>query len=349
LVKDFRRLIAFAAPNETCLVVRVRSCASFFRICHPCIALAIGCVVADVVTACMDDRTLQAAPVFGPPLDASNVLEADIPEEGGAGPDGGAGHAGSGAATSTGGSPPTKTGGAPGSGGTGGSVGAGGSVGQGGLQTGTGGTAAGTGGSTGGTTATGGAPVGTGGVVLPSTGGRPALGDCSGPDGVGGDCGPTLVQNATFDADVSHWKSEPTASAKWRASNWKGASGGSVTVTNVNQIDAGGLGMSGVTQCVPVTPFKQYEVSARAYIPSSQQSGSAGISVWIFEGADCKGSLLDATLSSSTFVKDAWTLVNGRVTAPARARSMLVRLIGMKPLRQTSLEVWFDAVGVYGP
>jgi len=106
--------------------------------------------------------------------------------------------------------------------------------------------------------------------------------------------------------------------------------------------------MSGVTQCVPVTPFKQYEVSARAYIPSSQQSGSAGISMWIFEGAGCKGSLLDVALSSSTLARNTWTLVNGRVSAPARAQSMLVRLIGTKPLRQTSLEVWFDAVGIYG-
>jgi hypothetical protein len=94
-------------------------------------------------------------------------------------------------------------------------------------------------------------------------------------------------------------------------------------------------------------PFKQYEVSARAYIPGSQQSGSAGISVWIFEGTACKGNLLDSALSSSTLDKDAWTLVGGRVNTPARTQSMLVRLIGTKPLRQSSLEVWFDAVGVY--
>lgn len=282
----------------------------------------------------MDDRELRAAPQFGPPLDASGVLEADIPTEASVGDDGSAGRAGIGGTRATGGRPSTggahETGGLDASGGEGGAH-----FSTGGVQSETGGSSAGSGGSTGGMIGTGGAPIGTGGVMLPSTGGRPGLGDCSGPDGVGGDCGPTLVQNATFDSDVAHWIAESSATGKWRASNWSGTSGGSMTVTNALHADAGGLNMGGVTQCVPAVPFKQYDVSARVYIPSGQQN------------ADCKGTLLDTVVTSSTLDKDAWSLVGGRVNAPARTQSMLVRLIGMKPLRQSSLEVWFDAIGVY--
>jgi hypothetical protein len=218
------------------LVVRVRPRVSP-RSRNSRVALLIACLTADALVACLDDRELGAAPVFGLPLDASGVLEADIPTEGGVVDDGSAGQAGSGAATSTGGRTNTggrfSTGGALETGGLDGSGGEGGvQYSTGGVQTGTGGAPAGSGGATGGIAGTGGTPVGTGGVVLPSTGGRPSLGECSGPDGVGGDCGATLVQNATFDSDVAHWDPESSSSGKWRASNWSGTAGGSMTVTN---------------------------------------------------------------------------------------------------------------------
>src|SRR5678810_356060 len=100
-----------ATPSETCLVVRVRPCVSPFASDNPRVALVLACVVVAAPTACLDDRSLRAAPVFGPPLDASGVLEADIPSDGNVEADGAAGQANSGGGPNTGGRPSSHTGG----------------------------------------------------------------------------------------------------------------------------------------------------------------------------------------------------------------------------------------------
>jgi hypothetical protein len=165
---------------------------------------------------------------------------------------------------------------------------------------------------------------------------------------VGGDCGPTLAANATFDTDISRWTAEFDASIEWQLKDWEMTQdSGSALVVNANAADAGGLATSGAAQCIPVGPFQAYEVSARAFIPGGQGSGSAAINVWTFQDEGCKGTLLVSNMSSSTLDVNEWTLLSGRVSTPARSKSMLVRLVAIKPFRQKSLGVWFDAIGVY--
>jgi hypothetical protein len=180
------------------------------------------------------------------------------------------------------------------------------------------------------------------------SGGSPtAAGPCGDIDQNGvDDCSETLVANARFDSDLSHWDAEQLETQSWDARNaGPEPNSGALLVSNTAPV-ATGLGsyMAGAHQCVQVTADVGYEVAARVLIPGGQGGGVAGVNLQFFDTDGCQGDFLGAETVGTTADVDAWRVVLAEVKAPSAARSMWLRLVASKPFPEPQLDALFDDV-----
>jgi hypothetical protein len=307
--------------------------------------LAVPWVALSLSACPVDDRTL--------------VVEEDSSRAGAGSSGKGGGSSGKGSVNEDGGmgGEGGELGGEGGGGGIGGDDGAGGSAGSGGNS----GTAgAGGGGSGGG--GTGGGGTGGGGTGGGGTGGTSG----SGGGGVGGssgacaedlngnsvpDCEETLLVNAAFDVDVSSWVAESDSTKAWDPTNAtpKGGSG-SITVSNVLQIEQEGQIGRAATQCVQVEAAKTYILRGHAFIPTGQTGVTAQLAALQYASNNCTGELLSPfNAAPYTTSAGSWQYLETSLTAPEGAHSVLLRLHVIKPFNQPAATAKFDNLLFYMP
>jgi hypothetical protein len=245
---------------------------------------------------------------------------------------------------------------------------------QGGAASGSGGSATGSSGAAGssmadagdmnGGTGSGGNPA-AGGA---GTGGSPAAGGASGASaGSSGhagatfespcgdlnqnsvdDCTETLVQNSRFDSAASDWSPEPALTQAWDAKNATGKPGsGSLMLSNTVVEDAAGLVMIGSRQCIPVTPTTSYDFAARVMLDAGETAGQAGLNVYLYDDAECKGNLVPSGAGDTSFLggaAGAWSVVHGTLWVPGGVHSLHVRLVTNKPFSKPSFTAFIDDV-----
>jgi len=161
------------------------------------------------------------------------------------------------------------------------------------------------------------------------------------------DCAEALTKNSRFDTDITGWEPESLLQQNWDPTNATGgASSGALRVANVNAVPSGlGNTAAGSRQCVVAWTGQHFDVGARVFIKGGQGLGRAAIDLLIFAGDGCTGTVIEGqTVDDEVATVDSWQVIEGEVAIPAAARSMYVRLVAVKPLAQTSLDVLFDDV-----
>ena len=290
------------------------------------------------------------APVFGGDAGQASLTGAtSAGTKGIAGSSGSGGNAGVGASIAgSGGSTADSSGASAGSTGSGSSNGgsAGSNGGSAGLNGGSAGLNGGSDGSNGGSDGSNGGSDGSNGGTAGSHG-NVISGPCGDIDGNQiDDCSETLLQNSRFDLNLDHWSAEAQVTSAWDAQNATSltTSGSAKLVNTVPVASAIGLTMAGAEQCLQISGGAGYQVAARVLIPAGQGEGQAGVNLWVFGGDDCKSNFLVAITPAMTQTVGAWTTAQGVATLPAGAKSMIVRLVALKPFTQTQLQVSFDDV-----
>lgn len=191
---------------------------------------------------------------------------------------------------------------------------------------------------------------GTGGATVGRDTGSPDAGSCADRNHDGTpDCDASLVANATFDHDTTSWQTEPDVTTEWTVDDARGSSSsGSMIVRNSSQGAPGGWSFGGATQCITATRGATYDLRADTFIPAEQAVGGAGLSVWFFPTENCAGTAAsgDKFDAAPTDKVGVWFTVGETTTAPTSARSMLVRLVALKPLDTAEFDALFDRVRI---
>jgi hypothetical protein len=164
------------------------------------------------------------------------------------------------------------------------------------------------------------------------------------------DCRETLLASSDFDNGIQGWVGEAFMNQAWDMRDAQGNShSGSLLVTNTAQADADGATMRGARQCIAATPGATYRLFLQLFVPSGQGAGSAGAAIHYHASPDCSGAVTQIYTSPLVGGPDTWHTVTGNSAAPAEARSLSVRLVAIKPLRQPALKVFFDNILVKAP
>ncbi|HEY8943353.1 MAG TPA: hypothetical protein VIM73_03780 [Polyangiaceae bacterium] len=160
------------------------------------------------------------------------------------------------------------------------------------------------------------------------------------------DCEESLVKNPSFDTDVSGWIKEPSADQSWLDEDAdKRRKSGSLNVQNINVVDIDGSFMAGSKQCLPVTGGKNYVFYAKAFVASGQSATpQGGFNVQFFGSTDCSGDALTGRTSNLPSELDTWSVIQMSSQAFSNAKSMLVRLVVLKPFNAQPSNVLFDDV-----
>jgi len=214
------------------------------------------------------------------------------------------------------------------------------------TATSSGGSDAGGSSSVGGTGNGAGGATGTAGPTTTGEGG--AAGDPGCPDlddNNVADCDETLVENASFDANLNGWHEETNALANWeRDDALDHDASGSATITNRTVYeDREGQVMRGLWQCIPSSAGTAYRMLTQVRITGAEGQGWGGLNLWFYDGADCTGTVVTAStplLGTTT----GWSLTEAQVQASETAQSMLVRLVVNKPFSSPAITVDFDNV-----
>jgi hypothetical protein len=154
-----------------------------------------------------------------------------------------------------------------------------------------------------------------------------------------------LVENPTFDEAEAAWSAEPTLTQDWTDQDGLGRekSGALMLVSDEVNPDPG-TSMSGTAQCLVATGAQQYDFAVQVRIDGALGGGKAGINVWFYGSDGCSDNFLQGTNASLKYDLDTWVVARGQLKSPAATRSMLVRLVAVKPNAQQSLKVLFDNV-----
>jgi hypothetical protein len=253
-------------------------------------------------------------------------------DAGGAGSNGDAGRgeggndSGGGGSAANGGAQMAGSAGKGGSAGSGGS-GASGGAGKGGSASGAGGVA-GKGGSAG--------VCGTGGAPEPRC---PDL-DLNGVP----DCDETIVENPTFDTDADAWQAEENVATAWEnADAHDNDESGSLLVENQIEEDRDGGSMLGVRQCFEASAGVFYRFAVEVKVPESAPATQGGFQLLAYDGVACAGTVVKG-VSSSLVRGSGWNVTELTYPAPEGTQSIALRLVSVKPYRESPVEVLFDNV-----
>jgi hypothetical protein len=131
----------------------------------------------------------------------------------------------------------------------------------------------------------------------------------------------------------------------WKSDDARGTHGsGSLSLTFTTATTNPGWATGAASQCLPAWGEKQFELGARAFIPTGQGGGTAQVSLAMFGNDDCAGSFMGTTAPALSTQAGSWQVLHSSVTLPAGTRSVLVRLALAKPGTQASLQANFDDV-----
>jgi hypothetical protein len=194
-----------------------------------------------------------------------------------------------------------------------------------------------------------GGALGSGGSSNAGSGGLAGAGGCWDADLAGERCGANLVKNSRFDQSASNWEPETKLFQHWDPRDRRGgADSGALSIVNANVIDGGtvGLTMVGSWQCLEVAGNATYALGARLFIPGRQGAGYAAVNIWAYADPGCTGAFLDAISSAFVSEVDAWHFAQAEFETSPATRSLLVRLVAVKPFSQLSLEVLFDDIAL---
>ncbi len=171
--------------------------------------------------------------------------------------------------------------------------------------------------------------------------------DCPGS---GTECTPlgvaNLVQNGTFDSDVSGWAPHSTQVTLSAADDGDPAPKALDVALAIGQVRA----QSGAYVCIPVQADRKYELSARYRIPADAVAGvGATVTTVIYAGTRCQGAFV-GTPGSGPFggVRDAWTPYQLSIdTSPlSGAGRLLLRLDAVRPGAVAGTHVRWDSVSL---
>jgi hypothetical protein len=160
-----------------------------------------------------------------------------------------------------------------------------------------------------------------------------------------GDSFSQVLDNTTFDTDVSGWTPAADSTLAWDPLDARAdPTSGSALVTNLSNTE---VDSTGSYQCTDgILEASTYAISAEAYIPCGQtESGLANIVVFWYAEPGCS-TLLDLAVSTNvlTTTPDLWLPVSGWLTAPAGSQSARIRLNVLKVEDTGSLVAHFDNV-----
>jgi len=187
----------------------------------------------------------------------------------------------------------------------------------------------------------GGSAAGAGGTPGASSDGCPDL------DGNGvRDCLESLIPGADFASGVAGWTPEVGITQSFSSGDGKGdPHSGSLSITNpLQSAMTSGLTMAGSTFCLANATASSYDVYLEVSVgPASDGVVQAGITFGFYDAADCSGmpsgmaptTLLDQTLTG-------WRLVQEIIHPGQGTRSLLVRLVVVKPFDEASAAASFD-------
>lgn len=202
------------------------------------------------------------------------------------------------------------------------------------------------------------APMGTGGAGSSGHGGGTGQGGAAGapppssdgcPDLDGNgvrDCLESLVPNADFAAGIGTWLPEAGITQSFSSSDGKGdPRSGSLTITNPTQSSmTSGLTMAGTTLCLADAAASAYDVYLEVAVgPASDGVAQGGITFGFYPTSDCSGAasgMAPTTLLDQTVT--GWRLVQEIVRPGQGTRSLLVRLVVVKPFDEASAGASFD-------
>jgi hypothetical protein len=155
-----------------------------------------------------------------------------------------------------------------------------------------------------------------------------------------------LVQNPSFDHDVSGWQPEYGTDASWASLDAASNTGsGALAVVDYRLSNSPELAMGGARQCIAgLAPT--HDFAAMVFIPSRQGVGGAGVDLEYFASSDCTGMPAGPFTTLLVQVTDVWSPIRVRVATPARARSLAIRLVVQKPFRQSDFRALFDEVAL---
>ncbi|HEY2406928.1 MAG TPA: hypothetical protein VGI10_13045 [Polyangiaceae bacterium] len=164
-------------------------------------------------------------------------------------------------------------------------------------------------------------------------------------DGVG-DCTVTIVMNADFKTNVLGWTPDTETTSVWDAKNaLADLPSGSLLATGSGFIDAPGLTLDTVAQCVPLLGKQLLIVYANAFIAADQDpAGQAAVDVRFFDQDDCAGDFRGTFSTPPSAVVGSWFTVQAGSLAADTTRSASIRLVTQRPLRASSFGVYFDNI-----
>jgi hypothetical protein len=108
--------------------------------------------------------------------------------------------------------------------------------------------------------------------------------------------------------------------------------------------DASKAAQAEASQCVAVTGGAPTFASVKARLAGSA-AGQAALGLTYFASDDCSGSFA-GTFSSQAASPTEWQTLVGVPQVPANVRSLLVRLVVLRPAGQSAAEALFDDVVV---
>ena len=170
---------------------------------------------------------------------------------------------------------------------------------------------------------------------------------CADLDGNGvSDCSETLLENATFDANVTQWEAHPGATIAWDAKDLLGASAsGSALVTASGSMDSDGYGIAVAEQCLSVRDGTVLQVFANAAFDAGPVTGGAEIGMWFFAGEACSGDTPNEVYETpKEFTAGKTLTLRGAKGVSPQIKSVRVRLGVIKPFRAESFTVRFDNI-----
>lgn len=185
--------------------------------------------------------------------------------------------------------------------------------------------------------------AGAGGADSSGAGGRGGgAGGRPGP-GCGTDCA-TLVDNGTFDRNIADWAFDASLEEEWSTLDARGQpSSGSLVLRSTGPQDQDGYLVLGTGQCVEAQSGVDYHYAAQVWFDADQGDGSCGIELLFFDELGCRGTSLDTRTEIARTPAD-WLPVATNPPTPAGTRSLLLRLILVRPYRSAGFSASFDDV-----
>jgi hypothetical protein len=200
-----------------------------------------------------------------------------------------------------------------------------------------------------------------GSAALGGSGGNPS-GGTGGGGGSGGrligrcpdldgnfvfDCDETIAKNYGFDQDTSDWSAETNIALACQVLDAAGhPDSGSLAVEDTFTSDMEGGSMLGADQCMAVNEQTLYAFAVQVSVPDGATGTTAGFQLIFYDDDNCMGSKV-GIVTSPVVSGSSWNVAKLVRPTPKLTKSLLMRLVTIKPYREAPNSVLFDNVLVH--